>query len=46
MRAILAPSASVAEPPAMPDNFIRDIEADALYEAIDEFAKKVKSTPH
>ena len=37
---------NVAEPPAIPDDFIRDIEAEALYEALDEFAKKVKSPPH
>ena len=36
----------LAEPPAMPDDFIRDIEAEALYEALDQFANKVKCPPH
>jgi hypothetical protein len=27
----------------MPEDFIRDIEAYALYDALDEFAKTVKS---
>ena len=29
----------------MPEDFIRDIEADALYQAFEEFAKKAKSPP-
>jgi hypothetical protein len=40
------PVCNVAEPPGMPDDFIRDIEAEALYEALDEFAKTVKSPPY
>ncbi len=37
------PVSNVAEPPAMPEDFIRDIEADALYAALEDFARKVKS---
>jgi hypothetical protein len=40
------PVCNVAEPPALPDDFIRDIEADALYAALDDFARKVKVPPH
>jgi hypothetical protein len=30
----------------MQDDFIRDMEADALYAALEDFAKKVKSPPN
>jgi hypothetical protein len=39
------PVCNVAEPPAMPDNFVRDEEAVAMSDAFERFARKVKSPP-
>jgi hypothetical protein len=39
------PIRNSAEPPAMPDNFVRDEEADAMSGALERFAKKVRSPP-
>jgi len=40
------PVCNLADPPAMPDNFIRDEEADAMKGALERFAKKIRSPPH
>jgi hypothetical protein len=39
------PICNSADPPAMPDNFVRDEEADAMSDALERFMKKVKSPP-
>jgi hypothetical protein len=41
------PICNSADPPAMPDNFVRDEEADAnaMSEALERFARKVKGQP-
>lgn len=38
------PVCNVAEPRALPENFVVDVEADALHDALERFAAKPKKT--
>ena len=37
------PVCNVADPPAMPDNYVRDEEADAMSEALERFPEKMRN---
>jgi len=39
------PVCNIADQPSVPDDCIRDIEAEALYAAFEDFAAKMKNPP-